>query len=214
MPYLEDFAGFSLALVHSRRYISYWNAFWLPPANEVWGKVMFSQVLCFHRYLSVHRGWGSAYWGWEGTVYRGRVGHTPHQKNWRYASYWNAFYHPQTKFEQGNIFRSVCQEFCPQGGVCLSAFGIPPPPPPAGTPKQASPQTRHPQDQALPPPRAGTPQKEAPLLGAGAPPQRRACWEIRSTSGRYASYWNAILFFYNFVWVTTERGLSACGRWL
>ena len=22
---------------------------------------------------------------------------------------------------QGNIFRSVCQEFCPQGGVCLSA---------------------------------------------------------------------------------------------
>ena len=26
------------------------------------------------------------------------------------------------------------------------------------------------------------------------PPRRRACWEIRSTSGRYASYWNAILF--------------------
>ena len=26
------------------------------------------------------------------------------------------------------------------------------------------------------------------------PPQRRPCWEIRSTRGRYASYWNAILF--------------------
>ena len=25
------------------------------------------------------------------------------------------------------------------------------------------------------------------------PPWRRACWEIRSTRGRYASYWNAIL---------------------
>ena len=25
------------------------------------------------------------------------------------------------------------------------------------------------------------------------PPRRRACWEIRSTRGRYASYWNAIL---------------------
>ena len=24
-------------------------------------------------------------------------------------------------------------------------------------------------------------------------PQHRACWEIRSTRGRYASYWNAIL---------------------
>ena len=25
-------------------------------------------------------------------------------------------------------------------------------------------------------------------------PPSKACWEIRSTSGRYASYWNAILF--------------------
>ena len=27
-----------------------------------------------------------------------------------------------------------------------------------------------------------------------SPPPRCACWEIRSTGGRYASYWNAILF--------------------
>ena len=27
-------------------------------------------------------------------------------------------------------------------------------------------------------------------------PRHRACWEIRSTRGRYASYWNAILFPY------------------
>ena len=27
------------------------------------------------------------------------------------------------------------------------------------------------------------------------PPGSSACWEIRATSGRYASYWNAYLFF-------------------
>ena len=37
------------------------------------------------------------------------------------------------------------------------------------------------------PPEADTPQKQTF-------PPRKACWEIRSTSGRYASYWNAILF--------------------
>ena len=52
--------------------------------------------------------------------------------------------------------------------------GIPPPPR-----DQAPPPSRHPT-------RAGTPQKQAP--------PSRACWEIQSTSGRYASYWNAILF--------------------
>ena len=30
-------------------------------------------------------------------------------------------------------------------------------------------------------------------------PQHSACWEIRATSGRYASYWNAILFIINFI---------------
>ena len=42
----------------------------------------------------------------------------------------------------------------------------------------------------------------------GRPPWCRACWEIRSTRGRYASYWNAILcckihfqlWFQVFVW--------------
>ena len=44
---------------------------------------------------------------------------------------------------QGNIFRSVCQEFCPQGRVCLSAcWDIPPeqkPPLGAETPPGAEP---------------------------------------------------------------------------
>ena len=31
------------------------------------------------------------------------------------------FLPPVTKLGQGNIFRSVCQEFCPQGwGVCMA----------------------------------------------------------------------------------------------
>ena len=41
--------------------------------------------------------------------------------------------------------------------------------------------------------------------GPGTPPGTRytpgscACWEIRATSGRYASYWNAFLFSAKFV---------------
>ena len=89
---------------------------------------------------------------------------------------------------QGNIFCSVCQEFCTAGGGLASVHaGIPPPltrhapgtdtPPGPGTPPRAdTPQTRHPH-----------PPEQAP------PPLHSASWEIRSTSGRYASYWNAIL---------------------
>ena len=39
----------------SRWYASYWNAFLLPSANEVWGKVIFSQACVIP---SVHRGGG------------------------------------------------------------------------------------------------------------------------------------------------------------
>ena len=44
--------------------------------------------------------------------------------------------------------------------------------------EQTSPLSRHPPEQT--------------------PPQGRACWEIRSTRGRYASYWNAVLFWMDF----------------
>ena len=50
-------------------------------------------------------------------------------------------------------------------------------------PKQTPPRSRyHPRSTPPPPPPEQTP-----------PPRCRACWEIRSTRGRYASYWNAIL---------------------
>ena len=47
------------------------------------------------------------------------------------------------------------------------------------------------------PPRAGTPPRSRPLrLPGPGTPRRRACSEIRSTRGRYESYWNAILFIF------------------
>ena len=61
-------------------------------------------------------------------------------------------------------------------GVCLSACWDTKHPPPGPDP----PGTRH-------IPRPST------IPGPGTP-LRSACWEIRSTSGRYVSYWNAILF--------------------
>ena len=59
----------------------------------------------------------------------------------------------------------------------------------------------HPQDQVHPPGPGTLP------LGPGTPPGSSACWEIRATSGQYASYWNAFLFriqnslFYGRFWV-------------
>ena len=65
------------------------------------------------------------------------------------------------------------------GGVCLSAcWDTAPPRYQGGT----HPETRHPPDQAPPPDLA--------------PPPTTACWEIRSTSGRCASYWNVFLMSY------------------
>ena len=65
------------------------------------------------------------------------------------------------------------------------------------TPKQVHP----PMDQVQPPgqvhppgknpPRPGTPLDQVPLQTRYSPSS--ACWEIRATSGRYASYWNAFL---------------------
>ena len=76
---------------------------------------------------------------------------------------YNPFLPAATKLGQGNIFRSVCQEFCPLGGClpqCMLGY--------------------------------------TPLLGSrppGSRPPREADCSIRSTSGRYASYWNAFLFY-------------------
>ena len=92
---------------------------------------------------------------------------------------------PATKLGQGNIFTGVCDSVNRGGSASVHA-GIPQPPCSG---------TMHPWDHAPPP------QDHAPLPpgtmhppGPCTPSRRRACREIRSTRGRYASYWNAILF--------------------
>ena len=80
----------------------------------------------------------------------------------------------------------TCLWFCSQGGLRQTSPRTrhPPAAPWEQTPSdQAPPQTRH-----TPVPWEQTPPDQAP------PSQRSACWEMRTTSGRYASYWNAILY--------------------
>ena len=96
---------------------------------------------------------------------------------------------PATKLGQGNIFRSMCQEFCSQGGLPHCMLEYTPLPP---------------KDQRQAPPLQSRLPWSRHCLGAHTPgsthpweqilPQHSACWETRATSGRYASYWNAILF--------------------
>ena len=68
--------------------------------------------------------------------------------------------------------------------------------------EQTPPRSRHPPSLGTDTPRSDTP----PPPGADTTPHR-ACWEIRSTRGRYASYWNAILFF---VEVSKSESLKCC----
>ena len=103
------------------------------------------------------------------------------------------FYRPQRSCGQGNIFTPVCHSVH-RGGVCLSAcWDATPPeqtPPPLdyvpSPPDYVSPRTTYP-----PPPDYVPPWTTYP--------PRVADSSIRSTSGRYASYWNAFLFSLIFV---------------
>ena len=96
------------------------------------------------------------------------------------------YYHPTTKLLEGNVFSRISLSVILL--VCMftgeSSYSITtthyvighmgtPPTPGADPPDQA-------------PPGSDT-------------PQRSACWEIQATSGRYASYWNAVLFMFMYV---------------
>ena len=79
---------------------------------------------------------------------------------------WRIFTARNSSLREGNVFTSVCQEFCPRGWGAWHA---------------------------LPTPRPHTP---LPHLGMHAP--RHAIppsgyYEMRSMSGRYASYWKTFL---------------------
>ena len=78
-----------------------------------------------------------------------------HCSRW-YISYWNAFLFlpAATKLGQGNIFRSMCQEFCPQGkgGVSASVHAGIHPPPGADPPRPDHPPEQTPPGADTPPP--------------------------------------------------------------
>ena len=116
-----------------------------------------------------------------------------------------SFLPPAMMLGQGNIFRSMCQEFCPSGVWADTPWSRHPP---RQTPHWADTSGQRPQGAdhhpGQTPPWADTPWEQTPIPRADTPPWSRhpqsrqpptsnACWEIRTTSGWYTSYWNAYL---------------------
>ena len=91
----------------------------LPPANEVWGKVMFLHLCICSRAeggLPTEGEWVCLRGGLP--TERLGVGQTPplNQKSGRYASYWNSFFLPPANEVWGKVIcLQVC--VCPQGGL-------------------------------------------------------------------------------------------------
>ena len=121
---------------------------------------------------------------------------------------------PAMKLGQGNVFTGVCDSVN-RGDVCLSACWDTTPPRSRQTHWEQTPPEQTPQEQTSPPPPGSRhsprsrhsqeqtpPRKRQPLRSR--PPGSRPPAEadsIRSTSGLYASYWNAFLFVSHFPWV-------------
>ena len=58
------------------------------------------------------------------------------------VAFQQGFYRPQTKLRKGNVFTSVCQEFCPRRGVSTPPRQTPPTWADTTTPKQTRPPSR------------------------------------------------------------------------
>ena len=91
-----------------------------------------------------------------------------------------SFLPPTIKLRQGNV---ITHHSVHGGGDLPPLRQIPP--------EQTPPWANTPSGQTLPLGRHPPMQTPHPL---GRHPLHSACWEIRATSGRYASYWNAYLF--------------------
>ena len=106
----------------------------------------------------------------------------------------------QRSCDQGNIFTPVCHSVHRGGGgwggglpQCM--LGYQPPGSDTTTPQIRPPRTRQiPPDQTLPQTRQTPPDQTPPPRTRQTPPQE-ADSSIQSTSGRYASYWNAFLLY-------------------
>ena len=105
-------------------------------------------------------------------------------------------YRPQRSCGQGYVFTGVCDSVNRGGGClpqCMLGCHTPPDenPPTWKTPPHGETPLRDGTPGMENPPPGGEPSPPAP--GMENPP-READSSIRSTSGRYASYWNAFLF--------------------
>ena len=128
---------------------------------------------------------------------------------------YRAFYRPQRSCGQGYVFTRVCDSVHRGRGLRAGPPGTWQGEPPPGTWQGEPPwirQTPHPpgSGREIPPPRPGreNPRPGRPLppdqachpppdlAGRTSPPRREKDCSIRSMSGRYASYWNAFLFFF------------------
>ena len=114
------------------------------------------------------------------------------------------FYRPQRSCGQGNIFTPVCHSVH-RGGLPQCMLGCHPPTKETPLPRRP-PGRRHP-----PLPRRNPHQGETPCQGdppegdplrSRHPPGSIPLPGIRSMSGRYASYWNALLF-----WMRSVKSL-------
>ena len=103
------------------------------------------------------------------------------------------FYRPQRSCGQGNVFTGV--RLSTGGGVCLSACWDAIPPWMENPPRDGEPPSlgwrppRPPLDGETTPPDGEPPAPD----GEPPPGKQTPAYSIRSTSGRYASYWNAFL---------------------
>ena len=108
----------------------------------------------------------------------------------RLSMYSGNTYRPQRNWGKV-IFSQASVILLTGGGVCLSACWDTTPLPEQTPPEQIPPRADIPWNQAPPPPGPG----RHPPGSRYPPPPHRSRWEIRSTCGWYASYWNAILLF-------------------
>ena len=105
---------------------------------------------------------------------------------------------------QGNVFTGV-YDSVHIGGLPQYMLGYPPPP--EQTPPPQSRGSRSPPEQTPPGSRHPLPPDQTHPSGS-RPPQREADSGIRSTSGRYASYWNAFLYLHTaFVCNSPQYGI-------
>ena len=127
--------------------------------------------------------------------------------------YWvNELLPPGNEVCEGYVFTPVCQSFCSWGGVPEQVHPLDRYTPRAGTPPwpgtptpspgqvhtppmgRYTPPGRYTPARYTPPMQVHTPQAGTPSHAGIPSPRSSACWEIRATSGRYASHWNAFLF--------------------